>query len=66
MGLSYREGVGVLQDFEKAYAWWSVAAANGYEIGKKNRDLIASKLSPRQLEAGRKLARELQAKFDSQ
>jgi TPR repeat protein len=36
---------GVLQDHAKAHMWYNLAAANGNEIGRKNRDIIAKNMT---------------------
>jgi uncharacterized protein len=41
--------------------WYNLAAANGHENGRKNRDLIAKEMTPSQIEKAQALAREWMA-----
>ena len=56
LGLFYVEGVGVPQDYGEAYVWFTLAAARmppggNREQAVRNRDIIAARLTPAQLEA---------------
>ncbi|NKC13598.1 MAG: hypothetical protein GKR94_15830 [Gammaproteobacteria bacterium] len=54
----YGTGRGVPQDFVRALAWYSVAAACGEDTARKNRDLLNSKMTPSQVECAQALAYE--------
>jgi TPR repeat protein len=57
LAMMYDKGQGVVQDYKEAYAWSSVAAANGSAYADMNRDTYAKKLTPNQLEKGQALAK---------
>ena len=58
LGLMYHKGEGVLQDYVQAHKWWNIAAANGYEDARINRDLIGKEMTPEQIAEAQRLARE--------
>ena len=62
LGAMYYDGKGVLQDYIRAHMWWNLAAVNGESIAVKNRDIVANKMTPQQVEQAQKLARECQAR----
>ena len=62
LGFMYGTGRGVPQDYVQAYAWYNVAAAAGEDVARSNRDAVAHRMSPGQLERAQELSREL---FDS-
>jgi len=62
LGFMYGTGRGVPQDYVQAYAWYNVAAAAGDDVARRNRDAVAQRMSPGQLERAQELSREL---FDS-
>jgi hypothetical protein len=56
LGLFYVEGVGVPQDYREAYVWFTLAAARmppgvDHEQAVRNRDIVAARLTPAQLDA---------------
>ncbi|MGL5949447.1 MAG: hypothetical protein ACRCYV_10570 [Aeromonas sp.] len=57
LGVSYAFGEGVVQDYQQAYAWWAVAAANGHGEAVEARDRVAKVLSPAALAEGQELAK---------
>ena len=61
-GLNYY-GEGTVQDYIEAYAWASVAAAQGNENGVKLRDGILEDMTPSQIEKGQALAKEYFGKY---
>jgi TPR repeat protein len=62
LALSYATGLGVPQDNVQAYMWLSVAAARGDKDAISNRKRVAQKLTPAQITAAQKLAREWKSK----
>jgi len=60
LGVAFNMGRGVPQDPIKAYAWLSIAVAAGDSIAATNRDVVARKLSPQQLEQAKGLAKDCQ------
>ena len=41
----YANGEGVPQNYARAYLWFSMAAAQGHEKGRRNRDKASAELS---------------------
>lgn len=60
LGNMYAYGRGVSQNNIEAHKWFNLASANGHEGARKNRDLIAQKMTPAQLKKARQLARDWQ------
>ena len=58
LGLKYQEGTGVPQNFVQSHMWYNLAAAQGLENGRKNREMVAKRMSPSQIEKAQRLARE--------
>ena len=54
----YANGEGVPQDDAQAYAWFSVAAAQGNTGAAEARDRVAGRLTPEAHNHAQKLARE--------
>jgi TPR repeat protein len=52
----YANGEGVPQNNLRAYVWFSVAAAQGDEDARSNRDIISETLTPEQLARGQDMA----------
>jgi len=61
LGFMYGNGQGVLQDHTRAHMWSNIAAINGDKGSVKNRDIVASKMSPQQIEQAQRMARECMA-----
>jgi TPR repeat protein len=58
----YNNGQGVIQNYTRAYMWYSISASLGFEDAVKNRDIIAKEMTPLQIEKAKMLARECLAK----
>ena len=58
LGHMYEEGQGVTQDFVEAQMWYNLAAAKGDENARKNRDIVAGKMTPDQTAKAQRLATE--------
>lgn len=58
LGLLYKDGKGVLQDFIRAHMWFNITAVSGDKDSLKNRDEVASKMTPLQIEQAQRMARE--------
>ena len=56
LGLMYSNGDGVPQNNVRAYVWFSIAAAQGNETARTNRDIISERLTPDQLARGQDMA----------
>ncbi len=61
LGVSYAKGEGVPLDDMLAYMWFNLAAAQGHEKAKKNRDIVASTMTPDQIAEAERMAREWMA-----
>jgi uncharacterized protein len=67
IGVAYDKGIGVPQDYIQAYVWFSLAAAASqqgveHDRATKNRDKVASKMTPEQIAEAKKLAAEWKPK----
>ena len=62
LGRMYYKGKGVPQDYVLAHMWSNLSASTGNESAEKNRDIVAKQLTPADLSAAQKLARECVAK----
>jgi hypothetical protein len=58
----YGNGRGVIQDNVYAHMWFNTAASNGDEVAVRNRDIIASQMTPADISNAQTLARECVAK----
>ena len=56
LGIMYANGEGVQQNNVRAYVWHSVAAAQGQEGARANRDRIAEELTPDERARGQDMA----------
>jgi TPR repeat protein len=56
LGVMYYSGQGVPQDYVQAYMWFNLSAAQGGTDADKQRDAVASKMTPSQIEKARALA----------
>jgi uncharacterized protein len=58
LGVFYDNGLGVPQDYVRALMWLNLSAAQGKEGAATFRDLVARLMTPEQIAAAQKLARE--------
>jgi len=58
LGAMYGMGQGVIQDNVYAHLWGNIAASNGIENGGELRDLVAKVMTPADISAAQKRARE--------
>ena len=58
LGNMYDNGYGVPQDYVQAHMWFTLAAAQGKENARQNRNIVAAKMTPSQIEEAQRLARE--------
>jgi TPR repeat protein len=56
LGLMYGNGTGVAQDYVQAHKWFNLGATSGDTSAVKNRDLVASKMTPAQIAEAQRLA----------
>tara|TARA_A100001037_G_C14573823_1_gene381410 strand:+ start:310 stop:507 length:198 start_codon:yes stop_codon:yes gene_type:complete len=54
----YGKGQGIIQDNVYSHMWWNIAASSGDEKARKNRDIIAKRMTPTDISAAQKLAEE--------
>ena len=66
LGLTYRSGAEVpkelVKDLVMAYAWQSLAAAQGNEMAQKAKEMLESSMTPAQIAEAQKLSRAWQPK----
>ena len=62
LGVMYDNGQGVVQDYIRAHMWSNLGAVSGDKDAVKNRDIVASKMTPQQIGEAQKRARECQAR----
>jgi TPR repeat protein len=62
LGLMYANGEGVPQDYVYAHMWWNIAASSGNKKASENRDKVAERMPPSQIQEAQTLARECVAK----
>lgn len=60
LGGMYFEGLGVAQDYVRAYQWFALAGVAGYAGAVKNRNSIATLMTPEQITQAQSLARDCQ------
>lgn len=63
LGEMYQHGQGVIQDYVKAHMWFNIAASRALfpfaqQMCAKQRDLVASKMTPAQVAEAQRMARE--------
>ena len=62
LGWMYKHGWGVVQHYVRAHMWFNIGASNGSTNAPGNRDEIAEKMTPTQIEKAQDLAYECVAK----
>jgi TPR repeat protein len=62
LGVMYFEGQGDLQDYVTAHMWANIAAVNGSEMAPELRNAIAKRMTPAQIHAAQKRAKDCVAK----
>jgi TPR repeat protein len=55
----YKNGMGVLVDYVRAYMWWSLSAHNGSMLGAENKEAIAKEMTLDQIAK----AQEMSSKY---
>ena len=58
LGVMYSKGQGVIQDNVYAHMWLNIAASSGGKVVVKNRDILTKQMTPADISAAQKLARE--------
>jgi len=58
LGVMYKNGIGVTQDYVFAHMWHNLAAANGLKNGSKSRDIVAKLMTPAQISKAQDMAKE--------
>ena len=59
LGDAYQFGRGVIEDRAQAYAWYNISAANGQELGKESKALVAKEMTKEQIAKAQDLSREM-------
>jgi TPR repeat protein len=60
LGVMYANGQGVPQDYVQAHMWVNLAAAQGYEMAVKGREILTKGMTSNQIAEAQRLAREWQ------
>jgi uncharacterized protein len=58
----YNKGDGVRQDRVTAHMWLNLSATSGFGEAVRNRDIVAQRMTPAQIDAAQMLAREWKPK----
>ncbi len=58
LGFQYEQGVGVPEDDIQAYAWFSLASAQGYQDARDAKEILAGRMTRAQIAEAQKLSRE--------
>ena len=62
LGLMYGNRGGVPQDYVRAHMWFNLSASQGGEDATQSRDIVEKRMTPADISAAQKLARECAAK----
>ena len=62
LGGLYSGGLGVTQDYLKAYMWFDISSSEGYYLSTMNKEVTVKYMTPSQIEKAQELARECVAK----
>ena len=66
LGAMYGVGKGVKRDYVQAYKWLNLCAAKGDDRCAEQRDLVAKKLKPSQLNAAQRMSSEFTPKKENE
>ena len=58
----YDNGKGVSQNYIRAHMWFNFAVAQGNEMTRKNRDIVAKRMTSAQIAEAQRLVREWKPK----
>jgi TPR repeat protein len=58
LGVMYKEGFGVARDLVQAHMWFNLSASQGHREAYRARILVSRMMTPEQISAAQKLARE--------
>jgi hypothetical protein len=59
LGVTYDNGDAGKKDKVQAHAWYNIAAANGHEVAKKAKTMVAEEMTKEQIAEAQKLSREM-------
>ena len=63
LGVMYHRGEGISMDFVLAHKWYTLAATFGIEQSARNRNDIATRMTPAQIQEALKLSKEWYAAY---
>jgi len=63
LGNAYVTGQGVIRDIPTGYAWYSIAADNGLVFARRDREKIAQKMYPGDMNRAEEITRQLLGSF---
>ena len=58
LGMMYRNGKGVLQDFCMAHMWFNIASSRGHEKARMRLECLTGKMTPEMVAEAQRMARE--------
>ncbi|MBF0244430.1 MAG: SEL1-like repeat protein [Planctomycetes bacterium] len=64
LGLCYKDGEGVTQDFVTAHMWYNLSASNGNKDAAGFRDELAKEMTPADISKAQDLARKKAAEIE--
>ena len=59
----YASGQGVPENYVQAYAWWSIAVAQGVILAKEGKAIVKGLMTPNQIAEAQKLSSEYWEKY---
>jgi uncharacterized protein len=62
LGIMYKDGEGVLQDYALAHMWFNLCGSSGNKDCVKNRSMVEGKMTPQQIEKAQEMARNWKPK----
>ena len=57
LGVLYKKGQGVPQDYVLAHMWFNLSSSNGVKNGTEGRNMAEKKMTPQQIEKAQEMAR---------
>ena len=64
LGVMYKQGEGVPENFVLAYHWYNLAAAQGNETAKEDKTHLQNMMTAAQITEAQKLSREFKPKVE--
>ena len=61
LGSMHANGQGVTQDYARAHMWLNISASSGHKNAEANRNIVAKKMTQKQIEKAQEMARRCQS-----